>query len=250
MSEITNLVDQMIVDSLGEVKNVKIGTQDSDYMLKDVKQLIMFKMELEKMDLSREELKSKIKNDEENLKIRREELKEKIKNDEETLKLKKEELNQKKSMEADKIKLQKEELDQRKSNDEFTLKMRKEELDQKRESDEARIEIQKEEIAYKKEADAKTIELKMNELDQKRENDEKRIKLERLRSLREQLEKEVYSKNQNRNEIMRTTVELIKTLIVCVGTSKVASGVLAVEEAGVVRSKAFPLIGNLLGRIR
>ena len=214
MSEINNLVDQMIVNGLKQTQKVDIGTQTSDYMLKDVRQLLVFKMEMEKMEIARLELESKIKKDEQELKLRREEFEHKVKFDEENLSLKETELADRFNTETEKIKLQREELDHRMSNDKETLEIRREELNQKS------------------------------------ENDKNRLMLERVRSLREQLEKEVYSKNQNRNEIAKITVDLVKTLLVCIGTAKVAGGVLAVEEVGVVRSKAFPLIGNLLGRIR
>ena len=214
MSEIKNLVDQMIVNALKQTQKVDIGTQTSDYMLKDVRQLLVFKMEMEKMEIARLELESKIKKDEQELKLRIEEFEHKVKFDEENLSLKESELADRFNTETEKIKLQRDELDHRMSNDKETLEIRREELNQKS------------------------------------ENDKNRLMLERVRSLREQLEKEVYSKNQNRNEIARITVDLVKTLLVCIGTAKVAGGVLAVEEVGVVRSKAFPLIGNLLGRIR
>jgi hypothetical protein len=178
MSEITNLVDQIIVDSLKKAKKVDLGTQESEYLLKDLQQLVKVKMDLGKLEQDEKSLDAKIKNDTEALNIRKEELNQKIKSDEEKVNLQREELNQK-------IK-----------------------------------------------------------------SDEYRVKIEKIRAIQEQMEKELNRENQSKIEFLRAGIDVVKTLVISIGTISIANGVFAVEENGVVRSKAFPLMGNLLGRIR
>lgn len=250
MSEVTKLLDQMIYADLKMIEATDLGTQSSEYMLKDVNQLVTFKMEIDKAERDRIQLEAKIKHDEREHEIRMAELNQKIKSDDENLKLRKEEINNRKTNDKETLNVRKDELNNKKSNDTETLKLRKEELQQKIKIDEETLKLRAEEISNRKINDQETLEFRKEELNQKVENDKNRLMLEKVRSLREQLEKELYSKNQNRNEIAKIVVDLAKTLIVCIGTAQVASGVLTVEEAGVVRSKAFPLIGNLLGRIR